>query len=70
MRLDARAVLAALALVLSACQGSGLDSGMGGMGDMAPPVSEPGPIGASPGGMNGGMGGQMAGPQVGINGQE
>lgn len=44
---------------------------MGGMGDMAPPVSQPGPIGASPGGLNGGMGGQqMAGPQVGINGQE
>jgi hypothetical protein len=70
MKLDARAVLAALALVLSACQGSGLDSGMGGMGDMEPPVSQPGPIGASPGGMTGGMGGQMAGPQMGMNGQE
>ncbi len=66
MKFDARALFAALALMLASCQGSGLDSGMG---DMGPPVSQPGPIGAN-GGMNGGMGGQLAsGANVGPNGQ-
>jgi hypothetical protein len=71
MKLDARAVFAGLALVLGSCQGSGLDSG--GMGDMTPPVSQPGSM--SQGGMPGSMGNglnnnQMAGPNVGANGQE
>ncbi len=72
---DARAVFAALALVLASCQGSGLDSGMG---DMTPPVSQPGAMNAGginsggPNGLNGGMNGNnnMSGPQVGMNGQE
>jgi len=69
MRCDARAVFAALALVLASCQGQGFDSGMG---DMSPPVSQPGSIG----GMNGGglsssmSGGTLAGPTVGPNGRE
>jgi hypothetical protein len=69
MRCDARAVFAALALVLASCQGSGFDSGMG---DMSPPVTQPGSIG----GMNGGglassmSGGTLAGPTVGPNGRE
>ncbi|HEY6486797.1 MAG TPA: hypothetical protein VIX83_10475 [Candidatus Cybelea sp.] len=71
MRLDARAAFGALALVLASCQGSGLDSG--GMGDMTPPVSQPGSIGAngiSNGNMNSNSGaGGMAGPTVGMNGQ-
>lgn len=72
MKCDARAVFAALALVLASCQGSGLDSG--GMGDMGPPVSQPGSIGG--GGINNNMNGGpvtsngMSGPTVGINGQE
>jgi xyloglucan-specific exo-beta-1,4-glucanase len=74
MKCDARAVFAALALVLASCQGSGLDSGMG--GDMTPPVSQPGAMNAGginsggPGGLNGGMNGGMSGPSVGMNGQE
>ncbi|MGC1379581.1 MAG: hypothetical protein WA814_01015 [Candidatus Baltobacteraceae bacterium] len=66
MKFDVRALFAALALMLASCQGSGLDSGMG---DMGPPVSQPGPIGAN--GTMGGMGnGQMAsGPNIGANGQ-
>jgi len=73
MKCDARAVFAALALVLASCQGSGLDSGMG---DMTPPVSQPGAMNAGginsggPGGLNGGMNGGMSGPSVGMNGQE
>jgi len=75
MTCDARAVFAALALVLASCQGSGLDSGMG---DMSPPVSQPGAMNAGginsggPNGLNGGMNGNnnMSGPQVGMNGQE
>jgi hypothetical protein len=69
MRCDARAVFAALALALASCQGSGFDSGMG---DMSPPVSNPGSIG----GMNGGglansmNGGTLAGPTIGPNGRE
>ena len=72
MKFDARAVFAALALVLASCQGAGLDSGRA-WRDMTPPVSQPGS-------MNGGMavgglqrwhdGSQMAGPNVGANGQE
>jgi len=72
MRRNARAAFAALALVLASCQGSGLDSGMG--GGMSPPVTEPGQMGANGGGiggMNGGLNGNgMAGPNVGLNGQE
>lgn len=74
MKCDARAVLAALALVLASCQGSGFDSG--GMGDMAPPVSQPGAMnGTTGGGLSGNMSGQlgqgqMAGPNVGPGGQE
>ncbi len=69
MRCDARAVFAALALVLASCQGSGLDSG--GMGDMAPPVSQPGSIGGMNGGLSSNMnGGTLAGPTVGPNGRE
>jgi hypothetical protein len=75
MRFDARAVFAALALMLASCQGAGFDSGMG--GEMAPPVSQPGSMNGGIGGMNGGgMGGtmpgnnQMAGPALGPNGQE
>lgn len=72
MKVDARAVFAALALVLASCQGSGLDSGMG--GDMTPPVSQPGSIGAGGiGNMNGGMNGAnggISGPSIGTNGQE
>lgn len=72
MRFDARAVFAALAFLLASCQGSGLDSGMG---DMNPPVSNPGSIGAN--GMGNGMGapisgsntGGMSGPTIGANGQ-
>lgn len=72
MRLDARAGFGALALILASCQGSGLDSGMG---DMAPPVSQPGSIGA--GGMPGAGGnlnsnsgaGGASGPTIGMNGQ-
>ncbi len=71
MRFDARAVFAALALVLASCQGAGLDSGMG---DMTPPVSQPGSIGS--GGNIGSMGGSlngntngMNGPTIGMNGQ-
>jgi hypothetical protein len=74
MKCDARAVIAALALVLASCSGSGLDSGMGGMGgDMAPPVSQPGSMaGGNTGGLTGGVNGQgqMAGPNVGPGGQE
>jgi hypothetical protein len=69
MRFDARAVLAASALVLASCQGSGLDSGMG---DMSPPVSQPGSIGAGnmPGGLSNGMNNKDAsGPTIGMNGQ-
>jgi len=72
MRLDARAVFGALALVLASCQGGGLDSGMG---DMTPPVSQPGSIGQG-GGMAGGNlnsnssgAGGMSGPTIGMNGQ-
>lgn len=69
MKCDARAVFAALALVLASCQGSGLDSGMG---DMTPPVSQPGAMNA--GGINsggpGGLNGAMSGPSIGMNGQE
>ncbi len=57
-------VLAALALMLTACQG-GFDSGAGGMGgEMGPPVSNPGPMGAS-----GEEPGEMDGPTTGPNGQ-
>lgn len=73
MRVDARAVLAALALVLASCQGSGFDSGMG---DMSPPVSQPGSIGAggmapnmNNGGGNMNNGGMSSGPTIGMNGQ-
>lgn len=69
LRLDVLAAFAALALALAACQG-GLDSGGSGMmggGDMAPPVSNPGSIGASPGPL--GSGG-LSGPTTGPNGQE
>jgi hypothetical protein len=71
MRFDARAVFAALALVLASCQGTGFDSGMG--GEMSPPVSQPGSMsGGMPGagGLNGGLGNQISGPNVGPNGQE
>lgn len=70
MKCDARAVFAALALVLASCQGSGLDNGMG--GDMTPPVSQPGSIGGMNGGGigSGGMNGAMAGPSIGPNGKE
>ena len=55
MRCDWRVVFAALALSLASCQGSGLDSGMGGMGgEMMPPVSQGGGVG-------GGLPGQMGG---------
>ncbi len=74
MKVDARAVFAALALVLASCQGSGLDSGMGGMGGVGgvePPVTQPGSIGGMNGGYSGGLnGGQLAGPTVGPNGRE
>lgn len=69
--MDARAAFAGLALILASCQGQGFDSGMG---DMTPPVSQPGSM--SQGGMQGangiggGLGNQMAGPNVGANGQE
>jgi hypothetical protein len=67
MRCDARAVLAALALVLASCQGSGLDSGMGGM---EPPVTQPGSMsGGMSGGLGGNTAGQMSGPTIGSNGQ-
>lgn len=70
MKMDARALFAGFALLLGSCQGNGFDSGMG---DMTPPVSQPGSMsqGGMPGanGMNG-MGNQMAGPNVGPNGQE
>jgi hypothetical protein len=71
MRCDARAVFAALALVLASCQGSGFDSGGMG-GDMSPPVTQPGSIGGmSGGGLSSGMnGGTMAGPTIGPNGRE
>jgi hypothetical protein len=72
MKLDVRALFAALVLVLGSCTGSGLDSGMG---DLTPPVSQPGPM--NQGGMNSGMGGVMnnnnnnlSGPTIGQNGQE
>lgn len=68
VKCDARAVFAALALVLASCQGSGFDSGMGGM---EPPVTQQGSIGGMNGGLSGGMnGGQMSGPTIGPNGQE
>lgn len=68
MRVDGRAVFAALALILGSCQGSGLDSGMGGM---EPPVTQPGSIGGMNGGLSGGLNnGQMAGPTIGPNGRE
>jgi len=74
MKIDARAVFAALALMLGSCQGSGFDSGMGGM---SPPVTQPGSMnggmnGGLGGGMNGnnGLGNQIAGPELGPNGQE
>lgn len=75
MKFDARVVFAAIALILGACQGGGLDSGMGGMGgEMAPPVSNPGSMSAGgmpgQGGLNGQNGNQNAGPNVGMNGQE
>jgi hypothetical protein len=72
MRCDPRVVFIALALSLASCQGSGLDSGMGGMGGMTPPVSEGGGMGGGlPGQMGGnGMQGAMAGPSTGPNGQE
>jgi hypothetical protein len=72
MRYDARVVFAALALVLASCQGgSGFDSGMGGMGGMEPPVTQPGSIGGMNGGINGGLNnGSMAGPTIGPNGRE
>ncbi len=68
MPCDSRLVFAALALALASCQGSGLDSGIGGM---EPPITQPGSIG----GMNGGIGGMngnntMAGPTIGPNGRE
>lgn len=72
MRCDLRVALAASALILASCQGmgSGLDSG--GMGDMAPPVSQPGSMsgGGLPNNIGGGMQGAMAGPSTGPNGQE
>ena len=69
VKCDARAVFAALALVLASCQGSGFDSGMGGM---EPPVTQPGSIGGmNGGGYSGGLnGGQLAGPTIGPNGRE
>jgi hypothetical protein len=72
MRCDWRVVFAALALSLASCQGSGLDSGMGGMGDMAPPVNQGAGMGGGlPNQMGGGgMPGAMAGPSTGPNGQE
>jgi hypothetical protein len=71
MRCDSRVVFFALALSLASCQGSGLDSGMGGMGDMGPPVTQGGNIGGGlPNQMGGGMQGAMAGPSTGPNGQE
>ncbi|MBV9057474.1 MAG: hypothetical protein JO351_12650 [Candidatus Eremiobacteraeota bacterium] len=68
MRCDSRVLFAAMALALASCQGSGFDSGMGGM---EPPVTQPGSIG----GMNGGIGSMngnntMAGPTIGPNGRE
>ncbi len=59
MRLDVRVAFAAIALGLAACQGGGLDSGMGGGGMMGPPVQQPGPIGT----------GGIAGPQMNSSGQ-
>jgi hypothetical protein len=68
MRCDTRAVFAALALILASCQGSGFDSGLGGM---EPPVTQPGSIGGINGGLGGGLNnGQMAGPTIGPNGRE
>jgi hypothetical protein len=70
VKVDARAVFAALALVLASCQGSGFDSGVGGM---EPPVTQPGGIGGgiNGGGYSGGLnGGQLAGPTIGPNGRE
>ncbi len=69
IKCDARAVFAALALVLASCQGSGFDNGMG--GSMSPPVSQPGSIGSMNSGLSGGLNnGQMAGPTMGPNGRE
>lgn len=71
MKCDARAVFAALALILASCQGNGFDSGMG---DMTPPVSNPGPMGAGtiggniPGNMNNNNN-MSSGPTIGLNGQ-
>lgn len=69
MKLDVRAVFAALVLVLGSCTGSGLDSG--GMGDLTPPVSQPGPMNQG-GAMGGGIsnGNNNIGPTIGMNGQE
>ena len=67
MKLDVRAVFAALVLVLGSCTGSGLDSGMG---DLTPPVSQPGPMnqgGAMGANINGN---NIGGPTIGMNGQE
>jgi hypothetical protein len=71
MKFDARAIFAAFALILASCQGAGFDSGGMG-GEMAPPVSQPGPMsnGGMSGGLSGGMGNQISGPNVGANGQE
>lgn len=68
MKLDVRAVFAALVLVLGSCTGSGLDSGMG---ELTPPVSQPGPMsqgGAMGASINGNN--NNAGPTIGMNGQE
>ncbi len=66
MRFDLRAAFAALALVLASCQGSGLDSGMG---DMSPPVSQPGSINGSNATQPGEEQGEMNGPTISANGQ-
>src|SRR5271163_4479526 len=54
MKFDVRVALAAVALLLSACQGGGFDSG--GMGGVGPPVSTQGGQMGAPGQMGGGMG--------------
>jgi hypothetical protein len=62
LRFDLRVAFAVLALGLASCQGMDSGGGFGGSGDMAPPVQNPGSIGASPG--------AIGGPTTGPNGQE
>ncbi len=71
MKLDARVIFGALALILGSCSGmNGFDSGMG--GGIEPPVSQPGSMNGGMGGIGnmGSQNGNLAGPNVGLNGQE